>query len=133
MIGDWVRLRYKDCQTNEEIVKDFRVYQVREHCSVRYAWSKESGNMAMVTHIEPIPITPEILEKNGFVRSEKSSKKPYQIRNCSTYISVISGRVNARLIRGNGEPMNAVQVNCRYVHELQHALRLCGIEKEIVL
>lgn len=25
------------------------------------------------------------------------------------------------------------QCNCRYVHELQHALRLCGIEKEIEL
>lgn len=132
-MGDWVRLRYKHWQTHEEIVKDFRVYQIVEHGSRRYAWSKESGNMDMVTKIEPIPLTPEILLKNGFVRSEKSSRKPYQIRNCSTYISIVSGRLNARLIKGNGKPMNAVQVDCRYVHELQHALRLCGIEKEIEL
>ena len=33
----------------------------------------------------------------------------------------------------NGDPDIHVFTTCKYVHELQHALKLCKIEKEIVL
>jgi hypothetical protein len=36
-------------------------------------------------------------------------------------------------LRIHNGPDTALCLQIRYIHELQHALRLCGIEKEIVL
>ena len=60
---------------------------------------------------EPIPLTPEILEKNGFSRN---------------------GLDIALFDRKGGDDFVGAS-NLQCVHELQHALRLCGIEKEIEL
>lgn len=74
MLGDWLRVRYKHFETSEEIIKDFRVTELttldKRADSVVYAWGKcDDGqytrNMGRVEQPEPIPITPEILEKNG--------------------------------------------------------------------
>jgi hypothetical protein len=59
------------------------------------------------------PLTAEILEKN-FPDPEIVCWYP----DNNTY----------RIIIGDD-----VALNIKYIHELQHALRLCGIEKEIVL
>lgn len=77
--------------------------------------------------IEPIPITPEILEKNGFEASEYSDK--------------IFGYVEDRLLVQYSfanhsldiRNRNTVDVYVKNVHELQHALRLAGVGKEIEL
>ena len=37
------------------------------------------------------------------------------------------------ILEKNGFKMKELESNFKYVHELQHALRLCGIEKEIEL
>jgi len=108
MIGDWV--------FDEQMGIPVPVCSIRE--GIEYP-------------CRPIPITPEFLEKNGFVLSKKSSRKPYQLRDNSNYVSVIKGRLNARYYEKFGKPINAMQIDCNYVHELQHALRLCGIDKEI--
>ena len=69
--------------------------------------------------IEPIPLTAEILEKNGFVQDGESWwYKDFRIvLSSSKGVSLVCGR----------------QIKFCYVHELQHALRLCGIDKEIIL
>jgi hypothetical protein len=77
--------------------------------------------------IEPIPITPEILENNGFKYmtglwyTQTKEMKPIQIVFKKT--SVITLSINC----------TPVPINLKYVHQLQHALRLYGIEKEMVL
>lgn len=76
-------------------------------------------------HISPIPITPEILEKNGAIRTNLHGEQQhftYTLRGfemLAIYDADFSYQINgsARKIK--------------YVHELQHALRICGIEKEI--
>ncbi len=97
-------------------------------------------------NIEPIPITPEILEKNGFKKRENDI---YHIG--PRY--VLTGGVEDYLVIVMPEdpPVHGVKflteihTNCigksgvntlhncdiEYVHQLQHALRLCGIKKEI--
>ena len=69
--------------------------------------------------IQPIPLTPEILEKNGFICDGWSWwYLDFRIvLSTSKGVSVVCGR----------------QKRFEFVHELQHALRLCGIEKEIEL
>jgi hypothetical protein len=74
---------------------------------------------------EPIPLTPEILEKNGFE---------------DTICDAIWISTNCNLLWKDGKLKNfcreeddEVCIPCEYVHELQHALKLCKIDKEIVV
>ena len=72
--------------------------------------------------IHPIPLTPEILEKNGF--SDES-------RHCHGEPLRYCVLVDGLWIDINGK--NYFEGKLEYVHQLQHALRICGIEKEIEL
>lgn len=81
-------------------------------------------------HIHPIPITAEILEKNGFVRSTSefivyhtdnvwiSYDKPSETWSVTMYINDVTSNLHANIL---------------YIHQLQHALRLAGVDKEINL
>lgn len=90
------------------------------------------GNVSFAP-AHPIPITPEILEKNGFVKRDTYIWNNPKMR-CTAYrfghkywdIRVTYRARDYRPTRINIE--NAV-----YVHELQHAIRLAGLEKEIEL
>ena len=70
-------------------------------------------------YLDPIPLTPEIMEKNGFIYFDGSWwYKDFRIvMESSKGVSLVCGR----------------QTKFSYIHQLQLAFRLCGIEKEIVL
>lgn len=102
MIGDWVKFIQSDGQgfyAQVEALNDDGTFA-------------ESGFFAD-NMVRPIPLTAEILEKNGY-NYNVGSGGLFQINikglNCHISFNII-----------------------HYVHELQHALRLCGIEKEIEL
>jgi hypothetical protein len=77
--------------------------------------------------INPIPLTSEILEKNGFERLGTNYFLlcyPFGLTNPSTHDNYKDNyylRVSDK------------SVNIKFVHELQHALRLCGIDKETTI
>lgn len=78
-------------------------------------------------HLAPIPLTDEILKANGFEYFHKNfaaldRKSPFQLE-----------MVEWPNEEGIGLWMLGGVIKIRYVHELQHALRLCEIEKEIIL
>lgn len=83
----------------------------------------------------PIAITPEILEKNGFVTSRTFNS----VKRCDTDVYCIvycieNGHLNIVTKTDDLCDLDDNHIyNIRYVHQLQHALRLCGIEKEIVM
>ncbi len=79
---------------------------------------------------EGLPITPEILEKNGFNYVKETGYMCYEQLGDRQYnlIAVKGNILQMQFTSGNLE-----WTECRYVHDLQHALRLCGISKEIVL
>ena len=104
MVGDWVL----DSYTN----RPMRIEGIN------------GGNPRFGQDLEPIPLTPEILEKIGFTNEGFFAKLVIDIRKIccdSKNISILTG-----------EHVD-LAIPCFYVHELQHALRLCGIDKEIVL
>ena len=106
-IGDWVKIGDKTKR-------------------VDYLYGKDNVCDMPIEIVEPIPLTPEILEKNGFVIVEESADfQLYGSPECSIFFT--KGTVRYRL-----ETPQA-SVVCWYVHQLQHALRLAGVEKEIVL
>lgn len=87
--------------------------------------------------VKPIPLTPEILEKNGFVKNGEYSEireyNEWEIGewNNPPYVSVkldIDRQVMRVTNRGRDMFIADREV---YVHQLQHALRLAGVEKEI--
>lgn len=80
--------------------------------------------------IEPIPITPEILERNGFKKNGEYDE--WNIGTWRTpYLLGVSLERPAITIKWNGSSVFIDQA--KYIHQLQHALRLAGVEKEIEL
>lgn len=81
-----------------------------------------------ISNFQPIPITKEILEKNGFKKLE--NKCNYIIHNTLIFddftLALCTYDYNSIT------PYNHI-CYCRYVHELQHALKLCKINKEIIV
>ena len=91
--------------------------------------------------IKPIPLTGEILEKNGFKVGHYlvglAELPEYKMVNRKDLKDI---EKNVITIRQSSNVLFDMQVgigshifDITYVHELQHALRLCGIEKEIEL
>lgn len=98
------------------------------------AWFAASATLfpESVEDVNPIPLTPEILENNGFEKS-----KMYEVWKiiCDEYeLRVTPWRVAIIFLDEDGADKEEFSMpRPKYVHQLQHALRLCGIEKEIVL
>ena len=73
--------------------------------------------------VEPIPLTEEILKKNGFLGNDYGEIIIGEWRimcDCSNVAILHNEHVD-------------IDIPIRYVHELQHALKLCRIDKEIEL
>ena len=87
--------------------------------------------------IEAIPLTAEILEKNGFPLDVEETNHPlYKGTEIKEYIISMPPNGYKEHLIWNGEyyiMFDSPKVRIDYVHQLQHALRLCGIDKEIVL
>ena len=119
MIGDWVKIQ--TCEDDEPMYS--QVEQLWE-CEIDADFQTDYEN------IHPIELTKEILYKNGFdgdgclwinVGNEKTLEYyPFEHRLILWY--------------GKGKNQEILfKCQCFYVHEFQHALKMCGIKKEIVL
>lgn len=88
-------------------------------------------------NIKPIPITKELLEKNGFNKGDiiELEDEIY----CVELFNIHYDNEERKFWvcnffeseYGTWEISHLFQI--KHAHELQHALRLCGIDKEIVL
>ncbi len=83
-------------------------------------------------HLFPIPLTAEILEKN-FQEFLPGINLMYKLKG--PYCAVNEdGQWVFGLVKVDGENSTRYPlVKISYVHQLQNALRLCGIEHEIIL
>ena len=88
--------------------------------------------------ISPIPLTAEILEKNGFKYKTTDWDVVYEGPHYGKYnlkkFHVLIGKENVALAShydyiGQGDVDAHVFAYINYVHELQHALRLCGLNE----
>ena len=116
-VGDWVRYRDREWQVCS-------LYKFTEEVGL---WRKDSQFCEYVSDLHPIPLTPEILEKNGLcVVEEDADFSEYELFGSENFsIFHTKGTLHYRL-----ETPQA-SVVCWNVHQLQHALRLAGVEKEI--
>ena len=139
MIGDWVAFRGHPYQYTANDI----------------ATMAECEAKGVSTDTTPVPLTEEILLANGFefVEAEKLS----EVRLSLCHLSRMTGEYRFLNKTRNGFVNDCIMLGysymhkdwhiiqmfgkdaviaagiANYVHELQHAMRLCGINKEITL
>ena len=116
MIGDWVKNCYGEKKRVEQILSS----------RVMLAYN----DVYYIGGIEPIPLTEKILKKNGFSKLDNIGTYFHGILEDSRYYEIEINLINNMLWINR---MWFKANNIHYVHELQHALRMCKIEKEIEL
>lgn len=84
--------------------------------------------------LAPIPLTEEILEKNGF-EIDKNFKNSNYKKNVYILAGCVKWKDNVVFVDITSESEGSVLFlsSCKYVHQLQHLLKDLEIEKEIVL
>ena len=94
--------------------------------------------MKSILDIEPIPISGEILEQNGWKHFGKDNKKldfhnmeHWLLDKCEAWRLDDNTILNFRIISNDHHTQYVGKI--QYVHELQHALQLVGIENGIEL
>ena len=128
MIGDWLRYSPKSISLNNNYGGPYRVEGVSQDTISLGA--KNYRFVVSDKEIDPIPLTPEILEKNGF-----GFVKSYDIRSVWNGQWIYKGLELATccLNRDDNWPcfinIDDSNIKCEYVHQLQHALRLCKLDE----
>lgn len=127
MVDDWV-------------LHDGEPYQIRQlgiygmnrdgedYPAVCVGKPKGIGLIIERNEIEPIPLTPEILKKNF-----SSTTDWYFIGTDKFCFRIDKHKDKWDLYFGRDGRGTNLQIKISYVHELQHALKLCGINKETEL
>lgn len=87
-----------------------------------------------IANFEPVPINPDILEKNGFVQCGEDSLYP-QYNECTYRFSDNRGHVVILEYIGWGHGYYNVHdiTTIHDVHELQHIFKIKKIKREIVV
>lgn len=127
MIGDWVN-------------SDFGVFQIKEIFDD--AVRDDRGNDYEFDCVYPILLTGEILKSNGFELVEigdnghstpKANVNRYESWECKTAFQTFYLIYDRRAKNYSLNAFSNHIINIVYVHELQNAMRVCGVEKEIEL
>ena len=141
MVGDWINLNFDvDYKTGKSIYAPAQVTGINKdgtidvNCTFDKSRSMQDGwDLKLV---EPIPLTPEILEKNNFQSKEDqySHRKIFFLGKNEYNLDVYFNNGTIVLVEADYEPTTyAYMCDCKYVHNLQHILKDLKIEKEIVL
>ena len=137
MIGDW--LQYYDCNLEKQCYA--QVTSIQADGVMPYIQTSDSDVYYLAEEYKPIPLTSEILEGNGFERWKNDNPcLIYELKRREECVSVcvfFPKGYNTRYYKNwamvSTKENHIEHCVCEYVHELQHAFRLGGIEKEIKL
>lgn len=112
MVGDYVRLvkEYGNPQDEIMIVGALDLYRISQ---VDY-------------EVEPITLTKEMLLNNGFVEELDDDNTHYRYT-----LTIGLTRFSLKYVRSVFQWINPIDI--QYVHKLQNIMRICGIDKDIIL
>lgn len=114
MIGDWIQ--FPD--------GTHRVYSIDGY-NISWVSLNAGYHTYEISKLKPINLSSEILEKNGW------KERP------TGYVFYTDGKRYDNslwyIFGSNTFVVDNAEFQINYVHQLQHALKLCGIEKEIIL
>lgn len=97
-----------------------------------------SGNMSPIQELRPIPLTAEILEKNGFKKGGYTNLSPDYYLETKEYCVQVNlhhtpdKRDFLSVYSNNNPNSEVISYGCRetaewYAHKLQQLLRICGL------
>ena len=119
-VGNWVRFPYG-------------IDKIDELCMWANYAAPATNRPVHVLRLEPIEITLEILEKNGW-RLGKYSSATLEIENKIVVLEFYESGTQLRIFnRAVDEGLQILDIRISGIHQLQNALTLCGIDKEIEL
>lgn len=138
-IGDWVNYKGESFSIDgvniEMVSQNNRIVGFQEMAVLRIGALKAIN--VKVRDLSPIPLTPEILEKNGFVKESEVSYERFEWRESGSVAITLNrdsfSKSETFVLTTFKIGVNGWLLRIEYVHELQHAIRLAGIEKEIEL
>lgn len=118
MIGDWVQIQYRNKKVKVTGVHDGLI-------------DTNAASRLREDEVYPIPLTAEILEKNGF------KKKGHRYGIYDDYYDFEMYEYNDGtwivLYHCCETPLPDEQLFTSYVHQLQHFMHHCLIEKDIII
>ena len=122
MIGDWVRVYEENDDPMECGYVTCRVENLNDFGDIG-----ANCNDYKEEDVEPIPLTVDILSKNGFIE-DGFGDFCEEDRDALLEITSRDGDIRWTI---NCDEYDILEF--KFVHQLQHALKLCGIEKDIEL
>ena len=129
MIGDWV--------IRKGVPNDpMRLYNMNASRGIAYLDQDGRGVAELFKNLEPIPLTPEILEKNDFMKDDFLDYEESRIGISLLYKERSNGEEGFRVLIENRSPKNETRTTikpAKYVHEIQHSFKELDIEKDIVI
>ena len=126
MVGDFVMMGKK-------------IYRCANICGHTNDVLLDNGVITNVGNLCPIPLTPEILEKNDFKKCEGNEWSVFKYKdddltkNALYQVLWSADELYLEICSYTSNTGDFNRIGIRYVHELQHALKLCGINKTIEL
>lgn len=122
MLGDWLwyKGRFNAFHFQVEQITKYAVGFHAEPCECEMHYLR-------LCECNPIPLTPEILEKNGVEFNDFRCN--FFKEDEDSVLEILKGKYIWWSI--NFAEYTILRLD--YVHQLQHAIRLCGIKKEIIL
>lgn len=146
-VGDWVALEGADLKIEHGDIATAFVEEVRKPICVQSILGEDKLVFASAYHLDgydtiyakeeslrPIPITPEILEANGFVRNGGVYKWRNEKYLVFVWLMELSHILDVEEMYGlSATKSSRIEVPQLYIHTLQHALRLAGIDRKIVI
>lgn len=137
-VGDWVRYDDRICQIAEIYHLTYNIGSKKmtsfPHVTLYYEDDMPTYQESVILKdIRPIPITAEILEGNGFGKKTFTQDQLFRIVEPNGNMPFIGYRWDSRRVIIERDNDYMLRVKAEYIHELQHALRLAGVDKEINL
>lgn len=122
MVGDWVKYTLTGIPARVA-----GIIKTSKECNI-YAYVGTGNRLQGINErdFEPIPITEDFLLKNGFC----SKHNELFYIDQGWYLD-IEGSAIGEFNDAYESPKFIKQFTVKYVHELQHILRIIGIEKEV--
>lgn len=143
MVGDWVKLDFYDnayADIEDAVWKNGKITAIHHGnwVDVNFGGPLDECDIE-VKDVQPIPLTPEILEENGLVfdgtQTWRLNEKKLDIRVVpvqpnNEFWDEFSTRIE---VCTNKSDMLIEAVRQIYVHQLQQMLRIAGSDKEITI
>ena len=102
-------------------------------CDILVCVTSHHDDIVIETYdnIDPIPLTTEILKMNGWIYNDEEAKyAPETWVGNNLMLHEENGKYRIVVVSDyDDEDTNNTPFVIQYVHELQHALRLCGLNK----